>query len=127
MACAVPFQVFRFFVEASVSSRNNCMSTDHRIETDQWIAEYEGFLGIMDSIHMGPFYEELRTLVIQFTQEHREFLLIVSTMLELALWKAVLNESLLENNDRTIRSDLRVNAGQMFQVVSVIPMPSTMR
>ncbi|KAL3758063.1 hypothetical protein ACHAWU_002996 [Discostella pseudostelligera] len=112
----VPLRVFGVLVEASVSSRNNCMSTDHRIEIDQWIAEYEEFLGTMNSIHMGPFYEELRTLVIQFTQEHREFLLIVSTMLELALWKAVLNESLLENNDRTIRSDLRVNAGQMFQV-----------
>lgn len=39
-------------------------------------------------------------------------------MLELALWKAVLNESLHqhpnENNDRTIRDDVRVNGGQMF-------------
>ena len=76
----------------------------------------------MNVFYLLPVYEDIRRLVIQFTQEYREFLLNASTMLELALWNAVLNESLHQhhpnkNNDRTIRDDLRVNGGQMFQVV----------
>ena len=56
-------------------------------------------------------------------QEHREFLINASTMLELALWKAVMNDSLSQQlpymtNDRsTIREKIRGNGGQMFQVV----------
>ena len=68
-------------------------------------------------------YAQTRTIVVQFVQEHREFLMTASTMLELALWKAVMNDSLSQQlpymtNDRsTIREKIRGNGGQMFQVV----------
>jgi hypothetical protein len=66
-------------------------------------------------------YGELRRMITQFIQEHREFLIFASTMLELALWKSVLNESVPQhqytNNDRMIREEIRVNGGQLLQVV----------
>ena len=110
----VPLSVYRVIVEASVSTRVNCMSSEHYREIDRIAPPEYSFR---------QSYAEIRTMVVQFVQEHREFLINASTMLELALWKAVMNDSLLQQrpyvtDDRsTIREEIRGNGGQKFQVV----------
>jgi len=109
-------RIYGVIVEASFSNQYNCMSTEQRREIDHFL-ESETFV----RGHREFRYGELRRMITQFIQEHREFLIIASTMLELALWKSVLNESLPQhqytNNDRMIREEIRVNGGQLFQVV----------
>lgn len=108
IASKVPLLVFKVLVESSISRRVNCMSTDRHLiisPVQHWGRSFGA-----------EAYHCIRRLVIQFTQEYSQFLIESSTLLELALWKALLNES-LQQTENTIREDTRVNGGQMFQVV----------
>ena len=112
--------LFRVIVEASVSRCDNCVSTEHHHEICSRIGEISGFS--FPSSRMPGYFREIRTMVIQFTQEYHEFLMNASTLLELALWKVMSNEGSFPKhhnimNNRTIREDMRVKSGQIFQVV----------
>jgi hypothetical protein len=61
-------------------------------------------------------------LNINFMQKHCDFLVEVSTLLELALWKMLMNEASQQRNRRKtdvreVQMGMRLSGGRMFQVV----------
>ena len=61
-------------------------------------------------------YEEIRDLVTNYARLHHEHLLEVTTILELALWKAVILRSRNDNQELT-RDECRADAGRCAEVV----------
>lgn len=61
-------------------------------------------------------YADIHNLMTQYMQQHHNFLMDVSTSLELALWKMILSESTnVESKEE--RSDVRSTDGNFCQVV----------
>ena len=106
--------VFRALVELSVSIRANCMSAEHKEKLDRVIDDLESELS--DDPNFGM-YRNVRRKVADYIRRHNEFLMYVSTNLELALWRVVLTESSLDINDSEARMNIRANCGNTFQVV----------
>lgn len=122
-----PLGISRVIVEASLSTRRTCMSMEHQRQVDNIVDEDD-----VDSLddYLCPFeysehvdfrYQKMLRLIPQFIQVHREFLIEASTMIEMALWMSMLNDSPNRHqntkNDRTIREEMRVKGGSMFHVV----------
>ena len=118
----VSVYVFRVLVEFSVSTRANCMSTEHRDEIDDLIDVMESELELGDEGICTPEFDMYRTLyrrVTDFVKLHSEFLMNVSTNLELALWRLMLTmtDSTVDIDDSEARMNVRANCGNTFQVV----------
>jgi len=66
--------------------------------------------------------KEIHRLIIDSIWAHNDFLMNASTLLEMVLWKMMLNESSHQRkrkkiDDRQARMDIRWNGGEMFQAV----------
>ena len=121
-------RMYRVLVEASVSSRYICMSEEHasivdarvceiRNEMDEDEDEDEDENDETSRIRFPHFFEEIRELVTNYAHLHHEYLLKVTTILELALWKAVILRSRNDNQELT-RVECRADAGRCAEVVT---------
>ena len=107
--------VFSVLVEASVSKRSICMNKAHRIEVDARLHAIE--IDMDDArLHERHFqyYEEIRDLVTRYVQLHHGQLREAITILELALWKAMI---CLKVDDQESRNECRTNGGRCLEVV----------
>ena len=104
--CGCSIGVYRLLVEASLSSRSTCMSKEHERDINFRVATSE--------------WKKFRTVLTSYIKSHEEQLLNVTTQLELALWKVLLDETgrrrQVKENCVT-RANVRLNGGQIFQVV----------
>ena len=109
------FGVARVLAEAWASTRSVCMSDEHKIEIDAWLARSRSLLSIDDDGQTRQPEEILREKIFEFVRQYNVFLFEASTILEMALWKAVMedNNSLVGND----RESTRVIGGKLFQVV----------
>ena len=113
----VTLSVFRALAEVSMSTRSKCMSTEHKENLDELIDSMESELFSIQSHLTDPsMLMEIHRRVSAFTRQHDEFLMNVSTNLELALWRAVLTETSLNVDDSEARMSIRTNCGNAFQV-----------
>jgi hypothetical protein len=96
--------MYRVLVEASVSSRYICMSEEHQFIIDARVREiqYEIRMSCLRSYEEGlelyddtiiDYYEEIRVMVTDYARRHHEHLTEATTILELALWKAMILRS----------------------------------
>jgi hypothetical protein len=115
---------YRVLVEASVSSRYICMSEDHRSIIDARVCEIRKEMDEDEDendetsrIRFSHFFEEIRELVTNYAHLHHEYLLKATTILELALWKAVILRSRNDNQELT-RVECRADAGRCAEVVT---------
>jgi len=99
--------VYRVLLEASQTSRSKCMSSEHERLIDFMIERNDRKM--------------IKGLILRFIKLHKNLTLNATSILELALWKVLLDESAQENqNDDTNalkRKEIRLNGGKMFQVV----------
>ncbi len=115
----VSLSVFRALVEVSLSIRANCMSAGHKVELDEVINVMESKLGDAYSRADPNFgmYRNVRRKVAYYIRRHNEFLMNVSTNIELALWRIILTESTWGIDDPEAKMNIRANCGNTFQVV----------
>jgi hypothetical protein len=74
-------------------------------------------------------YEDIQQMVIEYATLYHNKLVDATTILELALWKMLLNEVLQLNqniiitDDRSVREQIRSDSGNVFNVVisNVLP------
>lgn len=84
--------------------------------------DYDRLIGFDDDYRIG-LLNEIQGMIMNFTQIRDELLLGASTTLELALWKAVVNEFPQYQPKNGIedigkkRVDCRLIGGKMYQVV----------
>jgi hypothetical protein len=120
---------FRVLIEASVSSRNICMSEEHQFIIDARLREIRNDfmntdvdimnedVGIeMDEETIIGYYEEIRVMVTDYAHRHHEHLTEATTILELALWKAMILRSSGDKQGLT-RAECRTGAGRCAEVV----------
>lgn len=109
------FGVLRVFEEASASTRSVCMSDEHKKEIDAWLARSRSLLSVDDNGQIREPEVIFREKIVDFVRQYNVFLFEASTILELALWKAVMedNNSLVGKD----RESTRVIGGKLFQVV----------
>jgi hypothetical protein len=106
--CNLPVVMFAVLVEASVSRRSICMSAEHQIEINQKIEAVTRF----ERRH----YEEIRDMITSFVKLHHEQLMEATTILELVLWKTLL-QALRESGKIVSSRECRTNEGRYFEVV----------
>ena len=85
---SISIQMFRLLVEASVSKRSSCMSSEHQMEIDSRINGISN-----DAAGMREEREQLRQLITDYAQLYSQQLKEATTLIELALWKVKLDES----------------------------------
>ena len=92
----MPIQMFWLLVEASVSKRSSCMSSEHQMEINSRIngMSYTAARGRDER-------EQLRQLITEYAQLYNQQLKEATTLIELALWKAKVDES----NHASIKTD----------------------
>ncbi len=104
----IPIKMFTVLVEASISKRSICMSEDHqskvgarlnRIDFVEWTIKY---------------YEKICDLVASFVQLHHRQLKKLITILELALWNAMICSKV---DDQESRNESCISGGWCFEVV----------
>ena len=115
--------MYRVLVEASVSSRSFCMSEEHRSIIDARVSEFEdedNNSNIEDDdkaerriVHS---FVEIRKMISNYALLYNGFLLEATTILELALWRAVILRSRDDKQELT-RAECRTDAGRCAEVV----------
>ena len=105
------YSVYQILVEASVSTRLNCMCTETRHELEERIS----FLASKCDISPDD-YDVIRNLTIRYVQLHREFLKDASTSLELTVWRMALSES-PDTGCKENRMKARSKCGNTCQVM----------
>jgi len=115
--------MYRVLVEASVSSRYICMSEEHKSIIDARVRDIQNEIDEDEDqndetsrIRLLHCCEEIRNLVTNYAILHHEHLLKATTILELALWKAVFLRSRNVNQELT-RVECRADAGRCAEVV----------
>ena len=85
---SMPIEMFWLLVEASISKRSNCMSWEHQIEINNRINGISNAAG-------GARKErrQLRRLITDYAQLYYQKLKEATTLIELVLWKAKVDES----------------------------------
>ena len=109
----IAIRMFRVLVETSVSSRSVCMSEEHCSIIDARVLAMDIDDDEETSNHN---YQEIRDLITNYAHLHREYLLEATTILELALWKAVILRSRDDKQELT-RAECRTDAGRCAEVV----------
>ena len=124
--------MYRVLIEASVSSRYICMSEEHASIVDARVCEIRKEMDEDEDededenedendetsrIRFSHFFEEICELVTNYAHLHHEYLLKVTTILELALWKGVIFRSRNDNQELT-RVECRADAGRCAEVVT---------
>jgi len=123
-----PFhEVVRVLLEASVSRRFGWMSLEHQDEIDYAIVRRRNDCSIRFSIfdqrEYAYGYNVIQAMVIDRAWLYHSKLVETTTILELALWKMLLNEVLQPNqniiitDDRSVREQIRSDSGNVFNVV----------
>ena len=85
---SMPIQMFRLLVEASVSKRSSCMSLEHQMEINSRTnGRSDDAAGVREE------REQLRQLITDYAQLYSQQLKEATTLIELALWKAKVDES----------------------------------
>jgi hypothetical protein len=113
---------FRVLVEASVSSRYICMSEEHRSIVDARVCEIrKEIMSIVEDNQfnvdlVSQYNEEIRDLVTNYAQLHIKHLLEATTILELALWKAIIFR-LRDTNQELTPGECRADASRCAEVV----------
>jgi hypothetical protein len=117
--------MYRVLIEASVSSRYICMSEEHRTTIDARVREIDDEIttiaeeGTDDDADAGTiiqYYFEIRDLVTNYARLHHEHLTEVTTILELALWKAAILLS-SDYKQGLTRVECRTDAGRCAEIV----------
>ena len=126
----IPTRVFSVLVEASVSERSICMDNEHRIEVDARLHEieidiengdssdYDGDGDDGDEEEDGEnvrYYEEIRDMVKRRVGLHHGQLRESITILELALWNAMICSKVVD--DQESRNEHRTSGGRCLEVV----------
>ena len=106
----------RLLFKASSFAGSSEMSSEQEAEVNR---RYDD---IFASDHKYEALVEIHRLIIDSIRVHNEFLMDASTLLEMVLWKMMLNESSHHRkrkkiDDRHARMDIRLNSGKMFQAV----------
>lgn len=105
------YSVYQALVEASVSTRLNCMCTETRHELEGRIRH------LALNRDMSPiYYDDIRNWTTQYVQLHREFLKDASTSLELSIWRMALAES-PDTDCKEGRLEARSKCGNTCQVL----------
>ena len=124
----VPLGVFRVMLEASISAGRRCiMSLEQKMVIDNMIYFPPERYRIDDKICFRlkriNMLQSICSLVVDFAKSHKELLLDATTILELALWKAVMNVTLSHGNYKidddtiAIRRICRLHCAKWCQVV----------
>jgi hypothetical protein len=110
--------IFRVFVEASLSSRYICTCEEHQSIIDARLREIDDEMGEDEDedYHPSRYFVEIRDLVTIYVGLYHGLLLRITTILELALWKAVIFRSRNDNQQLT-RVECRADAGRCAEVV----------
>ncbi len=106
----------RLLIKASSFARSSEMSSEREAEVNR---RYDD---IASDRRNKEVRKEIHWLIIDSIWAHNDFLMNASTLLEMVLWKMMLNESLHQRkrkkiDDRQARMDIRWNGGEMFQAV----------
>jgi hypothetical protein len=113
----IPIRMFSVLVEASVSKRSVCMSEGHRFEVDARLREIETNIENRD-FRTNPnldYYGEIHDMVTSYVRLHHGQLRESITILELALWKAMICSKVV--NDQESRNESRTSGGRCLEVV----------
>ena len=115
--------MFVVFVEASVTSHYFCMSEEQESIVDARVCEIEDEMDEDEdendetsTIRFSYFFEDMHELVTNYAHLHHEHLLKATTLLELALWKAVILRSRDDKQELT-RVECRKNADRCAEIV----------
>jgi hypothetical protein len=99
------------------------MSEDHRSIIDARVCEIRNEMDEdqdendeTSRMRFSHFFEEICELVTNYAHLHHEYLLKATTILELALWKAVILRSRNDNQELT-HDECRADAGRCAEVV----------
>jgi hypothetical protein len=107
----ITIDMYRVLVEASVSLRYICMSEEHRSIIDARVLDIKH-----GNVDEERYFVEIRDLVRNYARLHHEHLLDATTILELALWKAIYLHS-RDCNQGLTRAECRTDAGRCAEVV----------
>ncbi len=121
----VPLRVFRVMLEVSISAsrRRGIMSLEQQVVIDTLINFPTDSYKVDDKICFRfkrmKRLETIRRLITDFARLHKEKLLDATTILELALWKAMATDFLPQGHmDCTMkRRECRLHCGRICQVV----------
>ncbi len=112
--------VYRVLVEMSYSRRNTCMFTDDIERVEEHIREMgprmdNGTEEEEDRLHRHELLHHIHRNIIKYNT----FLLEASTLLEMSLWKKILEGKLVHGKSSSIdgRMTARENESRIFQVV----------
>ena len=117
----IAIRMFRVLVEASVSTRHTCMSEEHKSIIDARVLAISINRRDADEDDENEgtiiqYYYEIRDLITNYAHLHHEYVLDATTILELALWKAVILQSRDDKQELT-RAECRTDAGRCAEVV----------
>ena len=121
----VPLRVFRVMLEVSISAsrRRGIMSLEQQAVIDTLIYFPTDRYKVEDKICFRlkriKRLEMIRGLITDFARLHEENIFVASTILELALWKAMATDFLSQGNMDCMkrRRKCRLHCGRIFQVV----------
>lgn len=103
-------------LKASAFYGSSRMSHDHSLEIGQLVSDI-----VESTSYDAKKFDELYRLQIGYTMLHHADLKNACTVLELAIWRALLNESLQlhqsTNIVRNVRKKMRLDCGRVFQIV----------
>ena len=106
--CNLPVVIFGVLLEASIAKRSIRMSVEHQIEINRKIKAVARF----ERRH----YEEIRDMVTSFAKLHHELLKEATIILELVLWKSLL-QTMRKSGKLVSRRECRTTKGQYFEVI----------
>jgi len=106
--CNLPVEIFGVLLDASIAKRSIRMSAVHQIEIIRKIKAVSHF----ERSH----YEEIRDMVTSLVKLHHEQLKEATIILELVLWKTLL-QAMQKSGKIVSRRECRTNEGQSFEVV----------
>jgi len=115
-------QTVRVLVEASVSRRSVCMSLEHQLHIEKAITQKTEVKSCSFHQKYEYDYENIRQMVTEYATFYHNQLVDATTLLELALWKMALIETLQLNqnitmDDHSTREKIRSDSGKLFNVV----------
>jgi hypothetical protein len=107
----------RLLIKASSFAGSSEMSSEREAEVKR---RYDDFIASDHSDNEA--HDKIDRLIIDSIWAHNDFLMNASTLLEMVLWKIMLNESSHQRkrkkiDDRQARMDIRWNSGEIFQAV----------